>query len=341
VLRTCVSQVRVAAFVHRLFLVASTATSPVTSAALVATARAVLFKYPQAHQLLEGDEDRATAKGAFKPYGQALTQYSASQHKGNAGGNHNRSSSVGAVGTLVVEDTPELTNPLAAAAWELAVLKCHWHPTVSQQAKAAVALSLPTPPDNPVLLHKDLSAATLFHPSWKTPPPSALHALVKKQNQQKHARQRRPVFLRLDSMAAPVLHLGTEGKCDGMHERDIREELGFSSAAPGEQNEEDDHAAKGRNGEDSYERALRALFREKERPQLEARLRRAEGHMQEVNHMRGAWKQQTQNKTKTAMAAVPDESSKKVPAAKRRDAGDNAVVGVTKEKKQKTKKQWE
>lgn len=329
---------RVAAFVHRLFLVASTATSPVASAALVATARAVLFKYPQAHQLLEGDEDRATAKGAFKPYGQALTQYSASQHKGHAGGHHSRNSSGGAVGTLVVEDTPELTNPLAAAAWELAVLKCHWHPTVSQQARAAVALSLPTPPDNPVLLHKDLSTATLFHPAWKTPPPSALHALVKKQNQQKHARQRRPVFLRLDSMAAPVLHLGTKGQCAGVHERDIREELGSSSAAPGEQNEEDAHAAKGRNGEDSYERALRALFREKERPQLEARLRRAEDHMQEVHQLRGAWKQ-TQSKKKTAMAAVPDESSKKkVPAAKRRDAGDNAEVRMTK-KKQKNKKE--
>lgn len=314
-----------AAFVHRLLLVASTATSPVTAAALVATARAVLFKYPQAHQLLEGDEDRATAKGAFKPYGQALTHYSASQPKSSGGtGNHHRNSSVGAVGTLVVEDTPELTNPLAAAAWELAALKCHWHPTVSSQARAAVALSLPTPTDNPVLLHKDLATATLFHPAWKTPPPSALHALVKKQNQQKHARQRRPVFLRVDAMAAPVLHLGTKGKCEGMNEADIREELG---GAGGD--------GLGEQDEGSHDKALRALFRERERPQLEARLQRAEARMQEVNEVREAWSQTKSKKKQPAKPVVSDEG-KKVPAAKRRDAEGTEAGKAT--KKQKTKK---
>jgi hypothetical protein len=258
--------VRVAAFVHRLLLVATAAVDPVATAALVATARAVLVKYPPAHQLLEGDEDRAAARGAFKPLGVAVVPGSGLGLGSNGFSGLGVGGSGGGSGALTVEDTPELTNPLAAAAWELAALTCHWHPTAAHQARAAAALSLPGAHDNPVLLLKGLAAATLFHPPWHAPPPSPMHALVAKQTAQKHARQRRPVFLRVDSAAplAALLGAGTgvaypedgEGACGDGAAPPLLDGLSGGSA-------------------DACGKALRGLFRGGERQRLEAHLHRA------------------------------------------------------------------
>lgn len=314
------AQVRVAAFVHRLLLVAAAALDPVATAALVATARAVLGKYPLAHQLLEGDEDRAAAKGAFKPLGQALPHLSSSggglgQPNGFSGGGIGGSG--GGSGALVVADTPELTNPLAAAAWELHALAKHWHPAAAHQARHAAVLSLPGPHDNPVLLLKGLGTATLFHPPWKAPPPSPMHALVAKQTAQKHARQRRPVFLRVD-LSSPLRHLGAHAADEG---DDAPPLLGFGGSA------------------EACGKALRALFRSGERQRLEEHLHRAASRARKVASLRGAWRAAkdaaaaAEARTEAAAAAGNIQKEKK-----REAEGAEAGRGAEKQKKKKTGK---
>jgi hypothetical protein len=313
--------VRVAAFVHRLLLVATAAVDPVATAALVATARAVLVKYPPAHQLLEGDEDRAAARGAFKPLGVAVVPGSGLGLGSNGFSGLGVGGSGGGSGALTVEDTPELTNPLAAAAWELAALTCHWHPTAAHQARTAAALSLPGAHDNPVLLLKGLAAATLFHPPWHAPPPSPMHALVAKQTAQKHARQRRPVFLRVDSAAplAALLGAGTgvaypedgEGACGDGAAPPLLDGLSGGSA-------------------DACGKALRGLFRGGERLRLEAHLHRAAGRARKVAGLRDAWR------LARTEAAAASATGKMQEEKKRKEEGAEAAREAEKQKKKKT-----
>ncbi|MGK3736405.1 MAG: nucleolar complex protein 3 [Bacillariaceae sp.] len=100
------STVRVAAFLKQIFTVAMHA--PVyTSVPLIALARQILQRYPSAHQLLESESDVITS-GQYTPD----------------------------------VDDPEHSNPFSTSAWELAVLKFHFHPQVRQQVNAAAQLKL-------------------------------------------------------------------------------------------------------------------------------------------------------------------------------------------------------
>lgn len=100
------STVRVAAFLKQTFTVAMHA--PVyTSVPLIALARQILQRYPSAHQLLESESDVITS-GQYTPD----------------------------------VDDPEHSNPFSTSAWELAVLKFHFHPQVRQQVNAAAQLKL-------------------------------------------------------------------------------------------------------------------------------------------------------------------------------------------------------
>merc|ERR1712166_1013283 len=100
------STVRVAAFLKQTFPVAMHA--PVyTSVPLIALARQILQRYPSAHQLLESESDVITS-GQYTPD----------------------------------VDDPEHSNPFSTSAWELAVLKFHFHPQVRQQVNAAAQLKL-------------------------------------------------------------------------------------------------------------------------------------------------------------------------------------------------------
>jgi nucleolar complex protein 3 len=100
------STVRIAAFLKQTFTVAMHA--PVyTSVPLIALARQILQRYPSAHQLLESESDVITS-GQYTPD----------------------------------VDDPEHSNPFSTSAWELAVLKFHFHPQVRQQVNAAAQLKL-------------------------------------------------------------------------------------------------------------------------------------------------------------------------------------------------------
>ncbi|KAG7355936.1 CBF/Mak21 family-domain containing protein [Nitzschia inconspicua] len=100
------STVRVAAFLKKMFTVAMDA--PVcTSVPLLALARQILQRYPNAHQLLESESDVITA-GQYTPD----------------------------------VDDPEHSNPFSASAWELATLRFHAHPAIREQADAAANLKM-------------------------------------------------------------------------------------------------------------------------------------------------------------------------------------------------------
>jgi len=97
------SIIRIAAFVKQIFSV-SMNTPPHTSVPLLALARQLLQRYQSAQQLLENEQDVITS-GQYDP---------------------------------TVQD-PELSNPLATSAWELANLKFHLHPAVAAQAASAAS----------------------------------------------------------------------------------------------------------------------------------------------------------------------------------------------------------
>jgi nucleolar complex protein 3 len=100
------SNIRIAAFIKQICSVALHA-PPHTAASLLAFVRQLLQRYPSAQQLVENEQDVITS-GRYNPD---------------------------------VED-PELSNPLATSAWELATLKFHVHSAVADQAKGAATLSI-------------------------------------------------------------------------------------------------------------------------------------------------------------------------------------------------------
>jgi hypothetical protein len=168
--------VRVAAFVHRLLVVALALADAAAAAALVATTRALLAQYPPVRQLLEGDDDRAV-RGTFRAAAPAGED---------------------------VDDSPELSNPLSAAAWEVSLLGFHWHPTVRAQAKACAALAAPGSSDNAVHTHRDLARAPVFYPPWRLPLPHPLHATLKR-HLGAPARRRHLIFLRNQGRAVTAV----------------------------------------------------------------------------------------------------------------------------------------
>jgi len=121
-----------------------------------------------------------------------------------------------------LEDGPERTNPLSAAAWILAGLSLHWHPAVAAQARKCARAVAPTPGDNAVQAHRDLSRAYLFHPAWPIPPPNPLHGALKRMSGLP-PRQRRPVFPRC---------LPASGLAAGGDETDDEEEGSSGGGGP-------------------------------------------------------------------------------------------------------------
>jgi hypothetical protein len=158
----------VGAFIHRLLIVALQIVEPSCAAPLVALSRTLLTRYPVTQQLLEGDDDRTTTGGSFKPL--------PIQH----------------------EDLPELSNPFSAAAWELTLLCHHWHPDVRDQAKKSCKLLPTTSTDNPLLLSKTLSKHHLFYPGWKLPTEHPLSLQVKKQANVKE-RNRKAIYVNFNT----------------------------------------------------------------------------------------------------------------------------------------------
>ena len=115
------SNVRAAAFVKQLCTVSMHAPPP-TSAPLLAFARQLVQRYPGVQQMLENEQDIITS-GAYTP---------------------------------TAED-PEHTNPFACSAWELATLKFHIHPLVSEHAVGAAALHiLQLPAKDPARIRSDM-----------------------------------------------------------------------------------------------------------------------------------------------------------------------------------------
>ena len=216
----------VAAFAHRLLVVGLALPDAASAAALSALTRRLLGKYPAALQLLEGDDDRVSAGGPFRPLGAALDFGVGGGGGGGAKANaYSRSSSSlaarahAAAASDVAAPPPELTNPLSAAAWELALLKRHWHPAARAQAAATAALgstgggagagaAVASSASSALLsaahggggsaghVLRTLARAPVFFPPWKQPPAShPLEQAVKKQLKQQ-PRNRRDVFLR-------------------------------------------------------------------------------------------------------------------------------------------------
>ena len=246
------SLVRTGAFVHRLLVVALQLSDCTAAASLVATARAVVCRYPAVQQLLEGDEDRTVTGGEFRPLGP-----SPAAGEGAASGG------------AVEGDFPELSNPLSAAAWELSLLRHHWHPSVGAQAAAAAGASAAGPNEGPVQVYGGLAqAGGLFYPPWRLPTPSPLHALVKKQMAQQ-PRYRRPVFLRLVDPDAPPRHVAPE-------EGTAAADAGGAVS----------HAGGGPSG-----RPFAKLFRDAERFRLDRALRRAEVHARRLASEKALWEE--------------------------------------------------
>lgn len=114
------STIRVASFLKQMFTAALHA--PVyTSVPLLALARQILQRYPNAHQLLESESDIITS-GQYTPD---------------------------------VAD-PEHSNPFSTSGWELACLKFHIHPIVREQTESATTLKmLQMPLESPGRLWKE------------------------------------------------------------------------------------------------------------------------------------------------------------------------------------------
>lgn len=114
------STVRLAAFVKQLLTTALHAPAP-TAVPLVALVRQILQRYPSAQQMLENEQDVLTA-GEYAPDAA----------------------------------DPELANPHATSAWELAVLRCHVHFRIQKQGQAASTLQLlQFPTESPDRLRQD------------------------------------------------------------------------------------------------------------------------------------------------------------------------------------------
>jgi nucleolar complex protein 3 len=115
------SNVRLGAFLKQIFTVAQHAPS-FTSVPLLAVARQILQQYPGVHKLLESEYD-VIASGQYTPD---------------------------------VAD-PEHSNPFSTVAWELANLKFHIHPVVSEQAQSAATLKMiQLPGESPDRLWADM-----------------------------------------------------------------------------------------------------------------------------------------------------------------------------------------
>jgi nucleolar complex protein 3 len=113
------STVRVAAFFKQI-LTTAMHTPPQASIPLLALSRQLIQRFPAVQQMLENEQDVIT-EGQYMPD---------------------------------VED-PELVNPFATSAWELATLKFHWHPGIAAQAaSASTSKMMNMPAESPDKLRK-------------------------------------------------------------------------------------------------------------------------------------------------------------------------------------------
>ncbi|KCV70604.1 hypothetical protein H696_02962 [Fonticula alba] len=140
-----VSQERIAAFIKRLFHVASQMPSSNKSLLLVASAHSLLRRWPRTRALLDTEQSNAASAGVYR----------------------------------ADADDPDLSAPFSSPLWDLAIMQQNFHPTVATLA-SRIAGDLPGLSGSPaeLLAKYDATGGRTVFPAW-TPP--ANHPLARAQ----------------------------------------------------------------------------------------------------------------------------------------------------------------
>jgi hypothetical protein len=215
------SLARVAAFYKQLAVLALHLPGPKEARVALALAQELAGRYPGLDQMLDGDADRV-AMGIYKP--DALE--------------------------------PEMTNPLATGAWELATLRCHhYHPRVRQAAAAVVAATRAAgngqggggggggssvhgvrDPLAPLRDPEDVTQRGFGSMFTRLPRANPLHGMVRKAEREKKGRKDKVKLFFLQRVARPELLVEDEERLlQGVPARafsDLEEEEGAASFKP-------------------------------------------------------------------------------------------------------------